>query len=118
MASVYLGIAPSVSDSGTAVAPGATTTLCSVPASSLDEGRYHCLARVVVTEADETLTVNARVQETDGAPTHELLTIRNVDSAAVFYLDLDGSTAVEIETIGAATALARYTAQLVLTRVK
>lgn len=114
----YLGIAPSVSDSGTAVAPAATTTLCSVPASQLDAGRYHVLARVVVTEADESLTTNARVQETDGSPTHELLTIRNVDSAAVFYLDLDGATDVEIESIAAATAGARYTAQLVLTRVK
>lgn len=114
----YLGIAPSVSDAGTAAAPGATTTLCSVAASLLDAGRYHCLARVVVTEADEPQTVNARVQETDGAPTAELLTVRNVDGAAVFYLDLDGETAVEIETIAAATAATRYTAQLVLTRVK
>ena len=113
-------VAETVSAQGTAAAPAAGATIASIAAGSLPRGRYHVRVRV------EYETAAGAANDYDvaaGATQKAVLSIPALVTAGNYgawegYLDLDGSTAINVRAVAGGVMGSTYVAQVSATRVR
>lgn len=109
-----------VSDFGTATAPGAGAELVDLAAAQLPHGRYRIDVECCFSAGTPAAADDGNFAIRRGATVvKRLATVRNTTTMfkASILLNLDGTLDVSVNTVGAGTAGVVYTASLSATRV-
>jgi hypothetical protein len=110
----------SVSASGTVTAPGAGAAIATIVSGSLPAGTYLVEAEAVYTATAPAAAEDLNIEIREAAVSKRKLAMpraNNVVGTGRCQLVLDGSTAISINAVGAATAAVVYTGAITATKL-